>query len=156
MQTGLGSTISSIRLGTQELKTAIAPMSVVMTLKDDIGVDRGDLLALANNLPEAKKELDIIICWMDEKPMNISIEYILKHGTRESKIHIKKINYKIDVNSLNQSRNDLDIRMNDICHVNISSSLPIFIDSYSHNRAMGSAILIDPETNRTVAGILID
>jgi sulfate adenylyltransferase subunit 1 len=156
MQTGHQTTIKSIRLGTQELNKASAQMSVVMTLKDDINLERGDLLARFQNQPQIKQELEIMLCWMHEKPLDPSIPYILKHNTRETKIQIKKINYKIDVNTLDHLKNDQEIRMNDISHIQIYSHLPVFVDSYRHNRTMGSAILIDPVTNQTVAGVWIN
>ena len=135
---------------------AFAPMSVTMTLDADVDVSRGDMLVRENNMPDSEQDLDIMVCWMSEKPLTIGGKYALKHTTRDVRCVVKDIRYKIDINTLHRHESDQNIGMNDIGRIHIRTTAPLFFDSYRKNRITGSVILIDEGTNETVgAGMIV-
>ena len=137
-----------------ELNNAYTGQAVVLTLNDELDINRGDIIVRKNNLPQVSANFNAIICWMDEEPLNISKKYILKHNTKYVKAYIKKIFYKIDVNTLHRQNVDR-FEMNDIGRIEINAFKPIFFDPYNVNHSTGSFILIDPVTNHTVAAGMI-
>ncbi len=147
-------TIKSITTYDGELTEAFASQSVVLTLASEIDVSRGDMIVRKKNLPQIETSLEAIICWMDEKAMTMNKPYIMKHTTKYAKASITKIVYKIDVDTLHRQPADTFL-LNEIGRVEISTSAPIFFDSYKINHATGSFILIDPLTNNTVAAGMI-
>ena len=151
---GNTTTIKSITTYDGELTEAFASQSVALTLNDEIDVSRGDMIVRKKNLPQIETRLEAIICWMDEQAMTINTPYIMKHTTKYAKASIKKIVYKIDVDTLHRQPADTFL-LNEIGRVGISTSTPIFFDSYKINHATGSFILIDPLTNNTVAAGMI-
>lgn len=146
--------IKSITTYEGELQEAFVPEAVVLTLEDEIDVSRGDMIVRKKNLPQIGTHLEAIICWMDEKAMDIATPYIMKHTTRSVKAYIKKIVHKIDVDTLHRKPADTFL-LNEIGRIEISTSSPVFFDPYKLNRATGSFILIDPLTNYTVAAGMI-
>lgn len=149
LPSGRKSKIKSIDLYQSSVEEAFPPQSVTLTLTDDIDLSRGDMLVKPDNLPEVTQEFDIMMCWMSEKPMIASTKYALKHTTNEVKCLIKKVKYKINVNTLDQIE-DSKIELNDIARVTIKTTKPVFIDPYSKNRRTGALIIIDEATNNTV------
>ena len=133
---------------------AFASQSVVLTIDDEIDVSRGDMIVRKKNLPQISSSLEAIICWMDEKPLDMTAPYILKHTTKYVKAYISKIIYKINVDTLHRQPADT-FSLNDIGRVEINTSSPIFFDPYKMNHATGNFIIIDPLTNNTVAGGMI-
>jgi bifunctional enzyme CysN/CysC len=154
LPSGNATTIKSITAYDGELQEAFAPQSVVLTLNDEIDVSRGDMIVRKKNLPQIENRLEAIICWMDEQAMTMTTSYIMKHTTKYVRAYIKKIVYKIDVDTLHRKPADTFL-LNEIGRVEISISVPIFFDSYKINHATGSFILIDPLTNNTVAAGMI-
>lgn len=155
LPSGFTSRIKSIDTFDGPVKEAFAPMSVTITLEDDIDISRGDMIVRSHNQPEIGQDIDIIMCWMNAKPMNPSSKYLLIHTTKDAKAIIKEINYKIDINTLHRIENDKEIRMNDITRVRLRTTQPLFFDSYERNRNTGSLILIDEGTKETVAAGMI-
>ena len=129
---------------------AWAPMSVTFTIDDDIDISRGDMLAKADNLPTATQDVDMMMCWMSEQPMQINGKYAIKHTTRDVRCVIKSVNYKVNVSTLEHIHDGSNVGLNDIASVSIRTTKPLFVDSYSKNRRTGSLIIIDEATNRTV------
>lgn len=129
---------------------AWAPMSVTFTLEDDIDISRGDMLAKAENLPIATQDVEMMMCWMSELPMQINGKYTIKHTTRDVRCVIKSVNYKVNVSTLEHIHDGSNVGLNDIASVSIRTTKPLFVDSYSKNRRTGSLIIIDEATNRTV------
>jgi bifunctional enzyme CysN/CysC len=154
LPSGNATTIKSITTYDGELQEAFASQSVVLTLKDEIDVSRGDMIVRKKNLPQIENSLEAIICWMDEQAMTMNIPYIMKHTTKYARASITKIVYKINVDTLHRQTADTFL-LNEIGRVEISTSTPIFFDSYKINHATGSFILIDPLTNNTVAAGMI-
>jgi len=155
LPSGLESTISGIHTLTGELDEAFPPMSVTITLEDDIDISRGDMLVRSENQPEGQQDLDVMICWLNAKPPRPRAKYVLKQTTTEARAMITDIQYKMDINTLHRLEEDKDIKMNDIARVKIRSTKPIFADEYNQNRVTGSLILVDEATNETVAAGMI-
>ncbi|MEI6153421.1 MAG: sulfate adenylyltransferase subunit CysN [Deltaproteobacteria bacterium] len=154
LPSGKVTTIMSITTYDGDLTEAFAPQSVVLTLNDEIGVSRGDMIVRKKNLPQIETLLEAIICWMDETASSMTTAYILKQTTKVVRAYIRKIVYKIDVDTLHRTQADTFL-LNEIGRVEISAAAPIFFDPYLINHATGSFILIDPLTNNTVAAGMI-
>ena len=152
---GLTSRIKSIHGPSGDLQEAFAPMSVVMTLEDEIDVSRGDTITKANNPPNVTQDVEAMICWFSEKKLVPNGKYIIRHTTREAKSVIKAVRYKVNINTLHKAEGDLDIGMNDIGRIQLRTAVPLIADAYQRNRSTGSFILIDEFTNATVAAGMI-
>ncbi|MDC1225678.1 sulfate adenylyltransferase subunit CysN [Schleiferiaceae bacterium] len=155
LPSGLESKISGIHTLTGELEEAFPPMSVTITLEDDIDISRGDMLVRSENRPEAQQDLDVMLCWLNATPPRSRAKYVLKQTTTDARAMITEIQYKMDINTLHRLEEDKDIKMNDIARVKIRSTKPIFADEYNQNRVTGSLILVDEATNETVAAGMI-
>jgi len=130
-------------------------MSVSITLEDDIDVGRGDMIVRSNNQPEILQDLDVMLCWLNNIAAKPRAKYVIRHTTNEEKAMIKEVIYKIDIDTLDRKFNDPEINMNDICRVKIRTTKPLMVDSYRENRSTGSIILVDSDTNETVAAGMI-
>ncbi len=144
-------TIKEITLGDQKLEKAFPPLSVTMTLEDDIDLSRGGMLVRANNQPEKTNLIDARICWLDSKSLNPSSRFILRHMTQEVQAKVVDIMYRIDINTLHRDEDNKVVAMNDIARIKIKTASPILTDSYRNNRTTGAFILVDPSTHSTVA-----
>ncbi len=135
---------------------AHTPQSVSITLNDDIDISRGDMIVRENNRPTVGQDIDMMICWLNEKAMVPGGKYALKHTSNDVRCMIKNVQYKIDVNTLDRNKDDKQIAMNDIARISIRTTKPLFYDSYRKNRITGSVTLIDEGTNETVcAGMIV-
>ena len=156
LPSGHSSTIAAIDLFEKKLEEAFPPMSVTLTLTDDLDISRGDMIVKAENQPQSSQDIEIMMCWMNEKPLNLNAKYALKHTTRDARCVVKEVKYKVNVNTLEQIENDKEVRMNDIARVSLRTTKPLFFDSYRRNRKTGALILIDEGTNETVGvGMII-
>lgn len=155
MPSGFHSVIKSIEGPAGSVMEAFAPMSVSITLEDDIDISRGDMIVRANNQPESLQDLEVMLCWLHNDPAKPRAKYTVRHTTNEQKAMIKEVIYKIDINSLGRKTDDSTLTMNDICRVTIRTTKPLMVDSYRENRITGSLILIDDTTNETVAAGMI-
>ena len=136
------------------LQTAYAPQSITITLQDEVDVSRGDMFAKAASLPTVGKEFAAMLCWLSETPLDKNRKYLVKHTTRTAKCLFSSIDYRVDVNTLEQHANPT-VNMNDIVHVTMKVQQPLAFDAYTRNRASGSFIVIDEATNNTVAAGMI-
>ena len=155
LPSGFISKIKSIETFNGPLSEAFAPMSVVIQLTDDVDVSRGDMLVRSNNQPDLNQDIEIMMCWLDNKAPHPKSKYIIKHTTSEAKAIIKKIRYKLDVNTLHRNVENLNIGMNDVARVQLRTTKPLLTDAYRKNRTTGSIILIDESTHETVAAGMI-
>lgn len=156
LPSGFTTSIQSIRTMDEELPEAFPPMSVVMTLNDEIDISRGDMIVRSNNQPHVGQDIELMICWLNEKPLNLRGKYTIKHTTRELRCIVKDIRYKVNINTLHRIEDDLTLGLNDIGRIAIRTTRPIFYDNYRRNRATGSVILVDEFTNETVgAGMIL-
>ena len=152
---GIETTISAVEVGGETVEEAFAPQSAVIHLSDDIDISRGDAIVTSSALPIVQNEIDAIICWLDEKKLIKGNKYYLQHNSRNIRVMIKEIEYRIDVNTLQQEDVQNGITLNEVAKVKIKSSAPLVFDAYTDLRATGSAILIDETSNSTVAAVLI-
>ncbi|MBG31151.1 MAG: sulfate adenylyltransferase [Opitutae bacterium] len=152
LPSGFGSKVKSIHLGKEELNEAYYPLSVAITLEDDVDVSRGDMIVKPNNQPKTSQELDAMICWFSEsKTLKQGSKYLLRQTTKEAQAIVTDVRYKVDVNTLHRIDNDSEFTMNDVGRVALRVSKPIFHDTYRRNRNTGSFVLVDPFTNETLA-----
>ena len=155
LPSGFTSKIKSIDTFDGTLHEAYAPMSISMTLEDDIDVSRGDMIVRSNNKPEAAQDLVLMLCWLHDDTAKPRAKYNIRHTSNDQKAMIKEVIYKFDINSFKRNTEDKELRMNDICKVKIRTTKPLMIDSYRDNRVTGSVILVDDTTNETVAAGMI-
>ena len=135
---------------------AHTPQSVTLTLEDDIDISRGDMIVRENNQPNVNQNIDMMICWLNEKPMVLRGKYAVKHTSNDVRCMITDVKYKIDINTLDRNKDDKTFGMNDIGRISIRTTKPLYFDSYRKNRITGSIILIDEGTNETVcAGMIV-
>lgn len=155
LPSGFTSKIKSIDTMDGAIDEAFAPMSVCMTLEDEIDISRGDMIVRENNVPKAEQDLDMMVCWMHEKKMIPRGKYTIKHTTQDARCIIKEVKYKMNINNLHRMEDDKEIGLNDIARISIRTTAPLFFDEYRRNRNTGSVILIDEATNETVAAGMI-
>ena len=155
LPSGFLSHIKTIEINGKNIEEAYSPMSVSVTLKDDLDISRGDMIVKENNVPVISQDLDLMICWMDSADLKSRKKVIIKHTTNECLGMITEILYKLDINTLHSIKDFEDFKLNDIGRIKIRSSKPLFFDSYKKNRHTGSVILIDPNTNATIAAGMI-
>jgi sulfate adenylyltransferase subunit 1 len=155
LPSGFQSKIKEIYTGNEMLEEAFAPMSVTITLQDEIDISRGDIIAKPNNHPQSEQDIDLMLCWMNQRPINLNTKFYVRHTTRDVKGVLKEIQYKLDINNLHRVENVDQLVMNDIARVRIRTAQPLFFDSYRKNRITGSVILVDEGTNETVAAGMI-
>lgn len=155
MPSGFTSKIKSIQGPSEELQEAFASMSVAMTLEDDIDVSRGDMIVRSNNKPDASQDIEVMLCWLHNETAKPRAKYAIRHTSNEQTAMIKEIVYKIDINTLSRKTDDSELNMNDISKVRIRTTKPLMVDSYRENRTTGSIILVDENTNETVAAGMI-
>ncbi len=155
MPSGFTSKIKSIDMFEKSLEEAYAPMSVAITLEDDIDISRGDMIVRSKNKPDPSQDIEVMLCWLQNTSAKPSTKYTIKHTSNEQMAMIKEVVYKIDINSLERKTDDKEMTMNDICKVKIRTTKPLMVDSYRENRTTGSIILVDDATNETVAAGMI-
>ena len=155
LPSGFATKIKSIDTFHGPIDEAFAPMSVTMTLEDEIDISRGDMIVRENNVPQVSQDMDIMVCWMNEKKMIPNGKYGLRHTTKDCRCMIIEVKYKLNVNTLHRNEEDLEIGLNDIARISIRTTSPLFFDSYKRNRFTGSVILVDEGTNETVAAGMI-
>jgi sulfate adenylyltransferase subunit 1 len=155
LPSGFTSKIKSIDTFDGKVSEAFSPMSVCMTLEDNIDISRGDMLVRENNKPKIEQDIDIMICWMNEKKMTPKGKYTIRHTSQTARCIIKEVKYKMDINSLHRIEDENEIELNDIGRITIRTTKPLFFDSYRRNRNTGSIILVDEATNETVAAGMV-
>jgi sulfate adenylyltransferase subunit 1 len=157
LPSGFTSKIKSIETFKEQLSEAFAPMSVTMTLEDDIDISRGDMIVKPNNQPQVGQDIELMICWLNPKPLQEKGKYIVMHTTKSgAKCIIKEVRYKVNINTLHRVEDEKTIGLNDVGRILIRTTEPLFYDSYNKNRQTGSILLVDQFTNETVgAGMII-
>ncbi|MEE9383105.1 MAG: sulfate adenylyltransferase subunit CysN [Nannocystaceae bacterium] len=150
------STIKRISTFNGDLKEAYPSQSIVIVLDDEVDVSRGDMLVRPNNVPRIEDHFEAMLVWMSETPMDPGKTYVLKHTTRETKVSVLAIQYRVDVNTLSREPAQ-QLALNEIGRVALRTSGPLYFDDYKRNRMTGSFIIIDPINNNTMgAGMIID
>jgi len=155
LPSGFTTRILSIETMDGPVEEAFPPMSVAITLEDNIDISRGDMIVKPNNQPQIGQDIEVMICWLNEKKLVPNGKYTLRHTTREARCVVKDVRYKVNINTLHRIEDDKTIGLNDIGRILIRSTQPLFYDSYARNRFTGSIILVDEFTNETVAAGMI-
>ena len=155
LPSGFTSKIDSIHSADGKLSEAFAPVSCSILLEDDIDISRGDMIVKSNNPPEKGQDIEAMMCWFSDKKMTVRGKYLLRHTSKEVKAIVADLQYKININTLRKIEDDKEFGLNEIGRVCIRTSSPIFYDLYNNNRTTGSFILIDEQTNETVAAGMI-
>ena len=152
---GLTTRITGIHTLGVEHESTEAGLSYSITLKDEIDISRGDLLAKPDNPPQVTQNIDAMICWFSDKKLNLRSRFYLRHTTREVRAMVQDVIHKVDITTLDKVQGQTEFSMNDIGLVHLRLSTPIFCDSYAQNRITGSFVLIDEQTHNTVAAGMI-
>ncbi|NNM70627.1 MAG: sulfate adenylyltransferase subunit CysN [Gallionella sp.] len=154
LPSGRSSKVKEIVTLDGNLQTAFAPQSITITLNDEIDISRGDMFVKADAMPTVAKEFGAMMCWLSETPLDKNRKYLVKHTTRTAKCLFSSVDYRVDVNTLEQHTNP-SVNMNDIVRVAMKVQQPLAFDHYKRNRASGSFIVIDEASNNTVAAGMI-
>jgi bifunctional enzyme CysN/CysC len=151
LPSGFSSHVVSIDGPDGPLPEAFPPESVVVRLEDDIDISRGDMLCRPNNRPNVGQDLSAMICWMAEKPLREGATFAIKHTTRWARARVRSLQYRLDVNALHHDSRTAELELNDIGRIHLRTTAPLFYDEYRDNRETGSFVLVDEQTNATVA-----
>ena len=157
LPSGFPTTIATIETADGPLEHAYAPMSVTVTLTDDVDVSRGDMIARRKNQPHVGQDIEAMVCWMSESMwLREGAKLAIKHTTRWARALVKDLQYQLDVNTLHRNEDAVGLSLNEIGRVTLRTTQPLFYDEYRRNRATGSFILVDETSNTTVgAGMLL-
>ena len=156
LPSGKSSRITVIDGPTGPVQEAFPPMAVSISLADDIDISRGDMLARPQNQPTATSEFDATVCWMaDEAALEPGRDYIVKHTTRTTRARVTGLDYRLDVNTLHRDKSATALKLNELGRITLRTQVPLLLDEYVRNSSTGSFILIDPDTNVTVAAGMV-
>ncbi|BFO68038.1 sulfate adenylyltransferase subunit 1 [Chryseobacterium sp. KCF3-3] len=147
--------ITKIEINGIEKEEAFEGQPAVIHLAHDVDISRGDIFATEEHVPTVEKDLEILLCWLDQKPLQPGNKYLLQQNSRLIKAVVKEIDYKINVNTLIREQADGDIKLNEIVKVTLRTAQPLVYDSFTNNKTTGSAILVDETSNSTVAACII-
>ena len=151
LPSGFSSHVVSIDGPDGPLQEAFPPQSVVVRLEDDLDISRGDMLCRPNNRPNVGQDVSAMICWMAEAPLRAGATFAIKQTTRWARALVRSLQYRLDVNALHRDSRASELELNDIGRVHLRTTAPLFYDEYRDNKATGSFVLVDEQTNATVA-----
>jgi bifunctional enzyme CysN/CysC len=157
LPSGLRSRVRSIDTLDGAVEEAFPPMSVALTLEDEIDISRGDMIVRPNNRPIVGQDLEAMLCWMAPTTLRPGGRYALKHTTRSTRAIVRELRYRVEINTLHRDEGAETLGLNEIGRVTLRTTTPLLYDAYRRNRATGGFVLIDEGTNETVAaGMLIE
>ncbi len=149
------SKIKSIDVLGKTLSESIAGDSVTISLEDQIDISRGDMLVAKNDIPDISQDINLMICWFNERPLKPGGKYLIRMNSNEAGCIVKSIHYRMNINTLEEDNVNTEIRMNDIAHITIKTSKPVFFDPYRKNNITGSMVFLDEGTNETMAAGMV-
>ena len=152
---GISTKISKIEHNGEEVAEAKAGDPVVLHIEDDIDISRGDYFAKQGAEPQQGQDIEALVCWMDKRELHEGNKYLLQQRSRIVKAIVKEIEYKIDVNTLDQTEGVESVKLNEIAKIRLKTAAPLVYDAFQSNPPMGSAILIDETSNATVGAVMI-
>lgn len=152
---GINTKISKIEYNGEEVAEAKAGDPVVLHIEDDIDISRGDYFAKQGAEPQQGQDIEALVCWMDKRELREGNKYLLQQRSRLVKAIVKEIEYKIDVNTLDQTEGVESVKLNEIAKIRLKTAAPLVYDAFQSNHPMGSAILIDETSNATVGAVMI-
>ncbi|MFT4094763.1 MAG: GTP-binding protein [Niabella sp.] len=153
---GIETTLSKIEIAGEEVETAFAPQAVVLHLADDIDISRGDTFVRTDNQPKVESEMEVLLCWLDNKPLIQGNKYFLQHKGRLLRTIIREIEYKLDVNTLEHTAVTDNVKLNEVVKAKIKTAQALVYDPFDRISDYGNAILIDETSNSTVAAVLLN
>ncbi|WP_218713921.1 sulfate adenylyltransferase subunit CysN [Arthrobacter sp. BF1] len=157
LPSGLPSRIASIVDADGPVEAAFSPMSVTICLEDDLDISRGDMICRPHNQPSVSQDIDAMVCWMGNKPLEVGQRLAIKHTTRNARVLVKELQYELNINSLHRNSEASVLKLNEIGRVRLRSTAPLFADEYRRNRQTGGFVLIDEANNNTVgAGMIVN
>ena len=154
LPSGRTSAVRAIEIGGLRQPLAIHEQSVTLLLEDEIDISRGDMIVKTSEQPQVVRQIEADLCWLSEQPLSSARTYLLRHTTREVKAKVARIDYRLDLNTLDNV-DAAALEMNDIARLTLKLAQPLFVDAYAQNRATGAFILIDESTNNTVGAGMI-
>lgn len=154
LPSGTESKISAIEIDQKNVKEAFAPQSVILHLETDVDISRGDLIVKSNDLPKLEQELEVLVCWMGEKPLKVGSKYLIQNNTTQTKAVIRDIEYKLDVNTLEKHEVE-QVSLNEIVKLKLKTAKPFAFDAYRDLASNGGIIFIDETSFVTVGAGLI-
>jgi sulfate adenylyltransferase subunit 1 len=154
LPSGRASRVKSVVTFDGDLAEAFPPMSVTLTLEDEIDLSRGDMLVSPAHPPQVSRHFEAMVVWFDAQAAEAGRTYLIKHTSRTVRGKAAKLRYRVNVNTLEQEPASV-LRMNDIAYVEFETVSPLFFDPYTQNRITGSFILIDPISNATLGAGMI-
>ncbi len=147
--------VKAIEIYDRSLPRAIAEQSVTLLLEDEVDTSRGDMIVRAQESALVTRRIEAMLCWLGDAPLDTRRKYLIRQTTRETKAAIESIDYRLDINSLQQLPAG-SLSMNDIARVAFRLAQPLCIDAYAENRSTGAFIVIDESNNNTVgAGMIL-
>ncbi|MDO9339915.1 MAG: GTP-binding protein [Bacteroidales bacterium] len=149
------SKIMSIDVLGKTLSETIPGDSVAISLEDQIDISRGDMLVSPDDMPVISQDINLMICWFNERPLKVAGRYLIRINSNEAGCVVKSVNYRMNINTLEHDFENISVNMNDIAHISIKTSKPVFFDTYRKNNITGSMVFIDEGTNETVAAGMI-
>lgn len=152
---GLNSTISKIESGQKEIIEADKHQAVILHLEDDIDISRGATIVQSSAVPAIDKTLNATICWMDNNAFRSDQKFLLQQNSFRTKAIIKEVKSKIDIHSNKEKVGETSLNLNEIANVNIRTADPVVLDPFIENSNTGAFILINENTNQTVAAGVI-
>ncbi|MFK2820460.1 GTP-binding protein [Flavobacteriaceae sp. LMIT009] len=156
LPSGINAKIKSINAFEKKLTKAYAPMSVLITLDNDMNISRGDMIVQEKKQSKLCKNIEVVLCWLSDDPLSENTRLLIQHTTARQEVAIEEVVYKINIDSLKKDYQDKSMRVNDICRVNLKTAKPLILDPYKENKSTGSFILIDERTKNTVgAGVIL-
>jgi bifunctional enzyme CysN/CysC len=156
LPSGFTSRIAAIDGPDGPVDEAFPPMSVTVRLTDDLDISRGDMICRPHNMPMVTQDLEAMVCWMTERPLQAGQKLAIKHTTRQARALIKDLRYRLDVNTLHRDEAAPSLGLNDVGRIVLRTTSPLFADEYRRNRTTGGFILLDEATNTTVgAGMIL-
>jgi len=155
LPSGMTSRIRSIDIGGVEQQAAFPPQSVSIQLEDDIDISRGDMICRPNNQPKSGQDIDAMVVWMTDQPMVVGKKYQIRHTSNEARCIVKKLHYRMDIQTLHRDETVENLRLNEIGRISIRTTKPLFYDPYRQCRATGAFIIVDEQTNNTVGAAMI-
>jgi bifunctional enzyme CysN/CysC len=156
LPSGLSTTVEAIETADGPLALAAPPRSVVLRLVDELDISRGDLVCDPASVPAVSHELTATVCWMAERPLRPGAKLAIKHTTRWARVLVDALDHRLDINSLQHEDDAGELALNDIGQVQLRTTVPLFVDPYRRSRPTGSFVLVDEQTNATVAAGLVE
>ena len=151
----LKSKIVNIINGFEKVQTSFSPMSISLEIEDNIDISRGNLITKVSSLPKNSREIEVVICWMDDKPLDSNQTFKGVRVSEDFRCRIVELTYKYNIEDLSREFENKSVGKNDIFKAKLKISKDFFHDSYTEIKDTGSFILVDNQNNTVCCGMII-